>query len=238
LWRNIDAEQSEAGRCLTAGTDNAFAGSIFNKISLNTAQADSVCLVEVETFDGDSNAGEANSVLTFGALDYDWNTGAVISDLEERIIASETLSGGRIEGGAFIGNIEADIIKLILPICTLHSFMNARAVGKVIVDGVCAGLAIPCERVIVCTLGTDVEALPKVIVLSVGTSSVGLAAASGHIQLIPTDALETYLSCLIEGQTGKALLGLRVGAALGDAVVVHVGRVVGTGVGVSLPGGD
>jgi hypothetical protein len=100
---------------LAAGTNHAFADSVFGVITAGTAEADSADSVEIIALGGDCEAGETDGVLSGGALDHNGNAGAVGGDLEERIVASETLSGGGVEGSALIGDVEAGIIQLPLP---------------------------------------------------------------------------------------------------------------------------
>jgi hypothetical protein len=92
VGRNIDAEQTEAGGDLAAGTNHAFADSVFGVITASAAEADSADSVEIIALGGDCEAGETDGVLSGGALDHNGNAGAVGGDLEERIVASETLS--------------------------------------------------------------------------------------------------------------------------------------------------
>jgi hypothetical protein len=112
----------------------------------------------------------------------------------------------------------------------------ARPVYDVIVGWVGAGLTGASERIVGTALNTDVEALSKMVELPISASGIGDAFSYNCVQVVSTDAQFTFLGGVVVGGAGQANLGLRVVAALGNAVDVDVGGVIGTCVGISLPG--
>ena len=82
------------------GTDNPFACSVLNIVSLNTGLASLKVDVEFEAFDWNSDAAESFHVLALRTDNDDEGTGSVIVELVEIADASEAEAGVGVEGVA------------------------------------------------------------------------------------------------------------------------------------------
>lgn len=162
---------------MARGTDDPFAGSVLDVVSLNAAFALFESGVELEAFDGDGDAAESLCVLALGTDDDYEGASAVGVELVEVADAGEAEAGVGIEGVAGRRNVEAGVVRLPLPSSASHRSSEAASVGQVIVCGVAAGEAISGEFVEIAAGGTDVDADSVAEILSRGASRIGVAAS-------------------------------------------------------------
>jgi hypothetical protein len=236
LRRNIDAEQSEAGGSLSGRTNDTLTDSTLNEVALDAPLTDALGPIETAAFHGNGHAGQSNCILSQRTLKFLPQTAAVELDLSQGVGTGETPSSGGVEGEALIGDVEAGVVQLPLPLAAGHRLPDAGPVHEVVVGGVGAGLTIPRKQIICTAINTNIITLPKVKILPVGTGSVADTSSSCFIQSVPIDAAETGLSNFVIVNASTAFLGARTCASLGNTIVVDISRVVKTGILISLPG--
>lgn len=93
-----------------------------------------------------------------------------------------------------------------------------------------------CEWIEVLAFITHWVAHSEVVVLPRWALSVSLAGTTKNIQSVSAQTLRTDFCHAVENFARKSRLGGRESTALAETIVVSIGRIVWTSIGISLPG--